>query len=88
MLVPLDLSFLFLLARRCGLCYDSAKANRLRNGEMCQSMQSCKMFLKGPSYKVETRSYGKKGLQIITLPAGISPCHKKRTGFCPSAKRV
>lgn len=49
MLVPLDVSFLFLLACRCGLCYDSAKANRLRNGEMCQSTQCCKMFLKGCS---------------------------------------
>ena len=42
-LVPLNVSFLFLLAHVYGLCYASAKPNRLRNGEVCQSMQ-CKMF--------------------------------------------
>ena len=43
MLVPLDVSFLFVLARRRGLCYACAKPNRLRNGEVRQSTQ-CKMF--------------------------------------------
>lgn len=57
-LIPLDVSFFFLLARRCGLCYASAKPNRPRNGGVCQNTQR-KMFWKGTSHKVGTRSYGK-----------------------------
>lgn len=57
-LIPLDVSFFFLLARRCGLCYASAKPNRPRNGGVCQNTQR-KMFWKGTSQKVGTRSYGK-----------------------------
>lgn len=57
-LIPRDVSFFFLLARRCGLCYASAKPNRPRNGGVCQNTQR-KMFWKGTSHKVGTRSYGK-----------------------------
>lgn len=74
MLAPLDVSFLFLLARRRGLCYDSAKANRLRNGEMCQSTQCCKMFLKGCS---DRESMERKAVRFYLYQQASLPVMKK-----------
>lgn len=85
-LVPLNVSFLFLLARRRGLCYASAKPNRLRNGEVCQSTQ-CKNVLKKElhtSLREERRSYGKTGLRIITLTARKIPPRS----FCTSKQHT
>lgn len=44
-LVPLDISFLLLLAEAYGWCYASAKSNRLWNGKLCQRRQ-CEMSYK------------------------------------------
>lgn len=76
-LIALDVSFFFLLARRCGLCYASAKPNRPRNGGVCQNTQR-KMFWKGTSHKVGTRSYGK------TWSGGASKLRREPPPTLPS----